>query len=494
MNDMDGADDDATGPERANSARAQRQRSLKVHVVQNDSTNVSELAQVGTLNPSGGPPSSLLVHDSSESMLSVRHDYSRYPQRKHSGFLGGQAGASQTSIRTYSSERVRTPASGSQFSDYIDPVHKNDPEGGYNPYVKYLGGIIFPALGEPEEDDKNHDPKCTEKLPSEWKGSFPQWMNAVASILTLAAIILGVIALFIITPLMVQLDNVRRQATRPYIDPNWINPDVDFPHLKNLHTTLIDPATPEYAYTRNSVLGKGTLKLAFSDEFNTDGRTFYPGEDQFWEAPNYHYAATNDMEWYDPDAVITANGTLQLQFDTHRNHKLSFRSGMLHSWNKMCFKGGVMEVSASLAGPAGVPGLWPGIWSLGNLARPGYLATTDGVWPYSYNQCDVGITPNQSSPDGMSHLPGQRLASCTCEGEDHPNPGTGRGAPEIDALEGTAYNIVREDETWDGLSEEEKEKRRYWAGVITQSVQLVSLPSFINDIIYCILIKSTGSI
>ena len=111
---------------------------------------------------------------------------------------------------------------------------------------------------------------------------------------------------------------------------------------------------------------------------------------------------------------------------------------MLNSWNHLCFKGGVFEVSMSLPGPAGVQGLWPGVWTMGNLGRPGYLATTDGLWPYTYNSCDVGITPNQSMTDGTSNLPGQRLPSCPCSGADHPTPGTGRGAPEIDIAEVSA--------------------------------------------------------
>jgi len=57
------------------------------------------------------------------------------------------------------------------------------------------------------------------------------------------------------------------------------------------------------------------------------------------------------------------------------------------------------------------------------------------MWPYTYNECDVGITPNQSSPDGISYLPGQRLSACGCPNSDHPTPGTGRGAPEIDIIE-----------------------------------------------------------
>jgi len=77
-----------------------------------------------------------------------------------------------------------------------------------------------------------------------------------------------------------------------------------------------------------------------------------------------------------------------------------------------------------------------GFWAMGNLGRPGYASTTDGLWPYSYHdQCDYGITANQSSPDGLSHLPGMRLPACTCNGEDHPSQGNSRSAPEIDAIE-----------------------------------------------------------
>jgi beta-glucanase (GH16 family) len=126
---------------------------------------------------------------------------------------------------------------------------------------------------------------------------------------------------------------------------------------------------------------------------------------------------------------------LSLQLDAFPNHGLQYRSGMLNSWNQLCFKGGVFEISASLPGPGGVHGLWPGAWTMGNLGRPGYLATTDGMWPYTYNDCDAGITPNQSQVDGLSYLPGQRLTSCGCKGSDHPTPGTGRGAPEIDIIE-----------------------------------------------------------
>lgn len=93
---------------------------------------------------------------------------------------------------------------------------------------------------------------------------------------------------------------------------------------------------------------------------------------------------------------------------------------------------------------------------MGNLGRAGYGASLDGVWPYSYDACDVGTLPNQTlnglpaaatvdgdpTRDGaLSYLPGQRLSRCTCQGESHPGPkhsdGTfvGRAAPEIDIFE-----------------------------------------------------------
>jgi len=93
---------------------------------------------------------------------------------------------------------------------------------------------------------------------------------------------------------------------------------------------------------------------------------------------------------------------------------------------------------------------------MGNLARPGYPATTDGMWPYTYDSCDVGTFPNQTNPDGLgpaaalrsdvsrpqynyalSWLSGQRLSACSCPGSDHPGPSVtrGRGAPEIDVFE-----------------------------------------------------------
>ena len=96
-----------------------------------------------------------------------------------------------------------------------------------------------------------------------------------------------------------------------------------------------------------------------------------------------------DLPGYDPDAVTTTGGYLELRLDAFVNHGLNYRSGMVQSWNKLCFKGGLIEVSLQLPGAGDVSGLWPAVWTMGNLGRAGYGATTDGMWPYSYQACDV---------------------------------------------------------------------------------------------------------
>ncbi|EPY52377.1 glucosidase [Schizosaccharomyces cryophilus OY26] len=317
---------------------------------------------------------------------------------------------------------------------------------------EYTQSIINPSLFShldfnwiyrfKEEDDDIHNPKSSVISFSKEK-KYLGW-SRFADILSLVLLALGIFLLFIVFPALTYTGNI---SPKKDYDPVMADQITDhlFSHLRFPRTNLVDPDTPESAHTRLDVNGK-IHQLVFSDEFNKPGRTFYAGDDQFWEAADLHYAATNDLEWYDPDAITTVNGTLAIRLDAFGNHNLNFRSGMLQSWNKLCWKGGIIEISASLAGSGEHAGLWPGLWTIGNLARPGYMATTDGVWPYSYSQCDAGITPNQSSWDGISYLPGQRLASCTCAGEDHPSPGVGRGAPEIDALEGSTEKLHPEDE------------------------------------------------
>jgi beta-glucanase (GH16 family) len=50
---------------------------------------------------------------------------------------------------------------------------------------------------------------------------------------------------------------------------------------------LIDTATPDDVKTYRGHDGREYV-LVFSDEFNEDGRTFWPGDDPFWEGAYHH--------------------------------------------------------------------------------------------------------------------------------------------------------------------------------------------------------------
>jgi hypothetical protein len=56
----------------------------------------------------------------------------------------------------------------------------------------------------------------------------------------------------------------------------------------------IDRDTPKEAQSRVGFDGN-EYELVFSDEFNQDGRTFYPGDDPFWEASELWYGQTEDL-------------------------------------------------------------------------------------------------------------------------------------------------------------------------------------------------------
>jgi beta-glucan synthesis-associated protein KRE6 len=115
---------------------------------------------------------------------------------------------------------------------------------------------------------------------------------------------------------------------------------------------LIDRDTPEDAYTAPSMQDGSPMTLVFSDEFNTDGRTFYPGDDPFWEAVDLHYWGTNNLEWYDPASLTTDGGSLAITLskvvDPTKNHNMDYRGGMMSTWNKFCFTGGQVCVVDSL--------------------------------------------------------------------------------------------------------------------------------------------------
>ncbi|KAF8312546.1 glycoside hydrolase family 16 protein [Clavulina sp. PMI_390] len=328
-----------------------------------------------------------------------------------------------------------------------------------NPYTAAapVVPVTAPLWDQKDDVDPLHDPDPLRDArddnycdPFSWRG----WLNVSA----IMVICFGLIALFAGYPIITWAG--RYQGTTIGYNVGGINSTGQVPVLPGL-PSLIDTDTPSSVKTRTGYDGK-KYNLVFSDEFNTDDRTFFPGDDAFWEAVDLHYWPTGDLEWYSPERIYTKNGSLVIEIEEILNHELNFQSGMLQSWNKFCFSSGYIEVNVSLPGSHVTPGYWPAIWTMGNLGRAGYGATTDGMWPYSYDACDDGTYYMQQDKSGnpsvqtqlagitgdvFSSLPGQRASACTCNGADHPGPntGTGRGVPEIDVFEAQI-----EPTTWQG--------------------------------------------
>ncbi|KAF9514683.1 glycoside hydrolase family 16 protein [Hydnum rufescens UP504] len=268
--------------------------------------------------------------------------------------------------------------------------------------------------------------------------------RGMANLGCLIALITAVVFLFAGYPILAFFNRIPLSTLGGY-NVGGVNGTGQVPSLTNFFT-LIDPDTPSSAAHHTSLEDQSQWDLVFSDEFNQPNRSFYPGDDPYWEAVDLHYYETGDLEYYDPAAITTGGGALQITLSKQDTHGLQYQGGMLQSWNKFCFTGGYIEV-----------------WTMGNLGRAGYGASTDGTWPYSYDSCDLGTLPNQtfqgmpaaalsggdpSVGGALSFLPGQRLSACTCPGEHHPGPidadgsFVGRSAPEIDVLEAIVIDGV----------------------------------------------------
>ncbi|GJE87669.1 glycoside hydrolase family 16 protein [Phanerochaete sordida] len=304
-----------------------------------------------------------------------------------------------------------------------------------------------------EADDFIHNPDPRRDRKSDRGGDFFTY-RALTNLGCLIVLIVGLLALFAGYPIISHFTK-KEQSTLGGFNLGGINASGQIPTMPG-NWGLVDLDTPSDAYTKQDYMNGKNWQLIFSDEFNVPGRSFYPGDDPYWEAVDLHYWQTNNLEWYDPAAITTKDGSLQITLSQKETHGLNYQGGMMSTWNKFCFTGGLVETSVVLPGINNIVGLWPAVWTMGNLGRAGYGASLEGMWPYTYDSCDIGTVANQSmnglpvaateggdpSEDGvLSFLPGQRLSRCTCAGESHPGPvhsdGTyvGRSAPEIDIFE-----------------------------------------------------------
>lgn len=152
------------------------------------------------------------------------------------------------------------------------------------------------------------------------------WMNASA----LVILVVGLLMLFAGYPIIIWAREDK--SVGPGFNLGGINKTGQVPDLPNM-PTLIDADTPQDAMTRTGTDGK-QYNLVFSDEFNRDGRTFWPGDDPFWEAVNLNYWPTGDIEWYDPQ--VRRSGAYLAAHISHGYNRLSpLRTGSwLSRWTK----------------------------------------------------------------------------------------------------------------------------------------------------------------
>ncbi|KIP11409.1 glycoside hydrolase family 16 protein [Phlebiopsis gigantea 11061_1 CR5-6] len=320
-----------------------------------------------------------------------------------------------------------------------------------SPNPNEWGANLSVDYSEPDDFIHNPDPRRDRKND---QGGDIFTYRGLTNLGCLAVLVTGLVALFAGYPIISHFTK-HKQSTLGGFNLGGINSTGQVPTMAG-NWGLVDVDTPKEAYTKADYINGKDWQLIWSDEFNTEGRSFYPGDDPFWEAVDLHYWQTNNLEWYDPAAVTTKNGSLQITLSQKETHGLNYQGGMLSTWNKFCFTGGLIETNVILPGINNIMGLWPAVWTMGNLGRAGYGASLEGMWPYTYDSCDIGTVANQSmnglpvaatengdpSENGvLSFLPGQRLSRCTCSGESHPGPvhsdGTyvGRSAPEIDIFE-----------------------------------------------------------
>lgn len=206
---------------------------------------------------------------------------------------------------------------------------------------------------------------------------------------------------------------------------------------------FIDMDTPLDKRTTTSLVDGTIYHLVMSDEFNTPNRTFTDGHDPVWTAldksdDDSSSVGGGSQQFYNSSYVTTTDdGMLKVatqigktkwqRYDAvkkeWKKEATYFNSGMVQSWEKFCFTGGILEIDVILPGDPFVGGLWPAIWILGNLGRATYEASTNNIWPWSFNKCDRKLQPAQT------------ISACNSQNHYGMHPYQGRGATEIDLIE-----------------------------------------------------------
>ena len=143
------------------------------------------------------------------------------------------------------------------------------------------------AVNETEDDDFLHAPSPTETKMGRKNRSTHQplvfSLRGLVNVGTLGFLLLALLMLFVGYPIVLHV--TKKTVNTVGFNLGGINGSGQIPDLPGL-PTLIDKNTPQDAKSRVGSDGE-TYNLVFSDEFETDGRSFYPGDDPYWEAVDF---------------------------------------------------------------------------------------------------------------------------------------------------------------------------------------------------------------
>lgn len=188
-------------------------------------------------------------------------------------------------------------------------------------------------LGEKEADDYLHEGDADKRSYA------PSW-RGVANIATLIILACGILALFAGYPIIANLDKIfNKNSYKNGYNLGGTNGSGQVPIFQGL-ASLIDTDTPANAQKWTHPVTNDQYHLVFSDEFEEEGRTFWPGDDPFWTAVDLWYGGTFDYEWYSPEQVNTTGGALQITMEEKPTHGLNFASGMLQVSVCVCVREG----------------------------------------------------------------------------------------------------------------------------------------------------------
>jgi hypothetical protein len=223
-----------------------------------------------------------------------RSPISRTPLLANASNPGMSKRFSESSLASYD---VASPARSSATllpSGRFGPTANISPQNTGSPLRERDIGATIP-VDDDDIDDALHTFSAKEKQDltapfdiASWRG----WANGLTLLVLLAAIIV----LFAGYPIInFYYGNSKSSgANTSGYNLGGINATGQYPDITGL-PTLIDPDTPSDKRTYKGGDGK-TWDLVFSDEFNKDGRTFYDGDDPFFQAMDIHYWPTGWVE------------------------------------------------------------------------------------------------------------------------------------------------------------------------------------------------------